>query len=53
MTFGCMSELYYCPSGNHTVEYDPMDFHRKVTCGDPCCDYSQKQFGFCEDHVAD
>jgi len=42
--FGCMTALHYCPHCNKTFEYDPDDYHRKITCGNAKCD--KKEFGF-------
>jgi len=41
--FGCMTALHFCPHCNKTFEYDPDDYHRKITCGNDKC---SKEFGF-------
>jgi len=41
--FGCMTALHFCPHCNKSFEYDPDDYHRKITCGNKKCD---KEFGF-------
>ena len=41
--FGCMTGLHYCPQCNKEFEYDPDDYHRKITCGNKKC---EKKFGF-------
>eukprot|EP00092_Neocalanus_flemingeri_P035736 GFUD01038909.1.p1 GENE.GFUD01038909.1~~GFUD01038909.1.p1 ORF type:complete len:594 (+),score=205.46 GFUD01038909.1:50-1783(+) len=41
--FGCMTALHLCPHCNKSFEYDPDDYHRKITCGNKKCD---KEFGF-------
>lgn len=41
--FGCMTAIHYCPHCKKTYEYDPDDFHRKITCGNEKCN---KPFGF-------
>ena len=43
MEFGCMSGIHKCPHCRKPYEYDPNDYHRKVTCGNPGC---LKTFGF-------
>ena len=41
--FGCMTALHYCPHCKKTFEYDPDDYHRKITCDNKKCG---KDFGF-------
>jgi len=41
--FGCMTALHFCPHCNKAFEYDPDDYHRKITCGNNKC---SKEFGF-------
>jgi len=41
--FGCMTALHYCPHCRKSFEYDPDDYHRKITCGNGKC---TKTFGF-------
>ena len=41
--FGCMTAIHRCPHCRKSFEYDPDDYHRKITCGNSKCD---KQFGF-------
>jgi len=41
--FGCMTALHYCPHCSKSFEYDPDDYHRKITCGNNKCN---KEFGF-------
>jgi len=41
--FGCMTALHFCPHCRKPFEYDPDDYHRKITCGNTKCD---KEFGF-------
>ena len=43
LKFGCMTALHYCPHCNKPFEYDPDDYHRKITCGNGKCN---KEFGF-------
>ena len=43
LKFGCMTGLHHCPHCNKTFEYDPDDYHRKITCGNGKCN---KEFGF-------
>ena len=43
LRFGCMTAIHYCPHCRKTFEYDPDDYHRKITCGNDKCD---KTFGF-------
>ena len=43
LKFGCMTALHYCPHCNKAYEYDPDDYHRKITCGNGKCN---KEFGF-------
>jgi len=41
--FGCMTALHHCPHCTKSFEYDPDDYHRKITCGNNKCN---KEFGF-------
>ena len=41
--FGCMTALHQCPYCRKAYEYDPDDYHRKITCTNAKCD---KEFGF-------
>lgn len=41
--FGCMTGLHYCPHCRKEFQYDPDDYHSKVTCGNEKC---RKEFGF-------
>lgn len=41
--FGCMTAHHYCPRCNKEMDYDPDDYHRKITCGNKNCN---KEFGF-------
>jgi len=41
--FGCMTALHFCPHCQKAFEYDPDDYHRKITCGNNKCN---KEFGF-------
>ena len=43
LKFGCMTGLHHCPHCRKTFEYDPDDYHRKITCGHSKC---SKEFGF-------
>ena len=43
LKFGCMTALHYCPHCRKEFEYDPDDYHRKITCGNNKCN---KEFGF-------
>ena len=43
LKFGCMTGLHYCPHCIKPFQYDPDDYHRKITCGNGNCD---KEFGF-------
>ena len=43
LKFGCMTGLHFCPHCNKSVDYDPDDYHRKITCGNGKCN---KEFGF-------
>ena len=43
LRFGCMTAVHLCPYCKKTFEYDPEDYHRKITCGNKKCD---KTFGF-------
>ena len=38
-----MTALHFCPHCNQQFEYDPDDYHRKISCGSQKCG---KQFGF-------
>ena len=38
-----MTALHYCPHCKKTFEYDPDDYHRKITCDNKKCG---KDFGF-------
>jgi len=41
--FGCMTAYHFCPHCKKAFEYDPDDYHRKISCGNPKC---TKTFGF-------
>lgn len=41
--FGCMTAFHFCPKCDKVFEYDPDDYHRKITCGNAKC---TKEFGF-------
>jgi len=41
--FGCMTAIHSCPHCRKPFEYDPDDYHRKITCGNERC---KKPFGF-------
>ena len=43
LKFGCMTALHFCPHCNRNFEYDPDDYHRKITCDNSKCN---KEFGF-------
>ena len=43
LKFGCMTALHFCPHCRKSFEYDPDDYHRKITCGNSKCN---KEFGF-------
>ena len=43
LKFGCMTALHFCPHCKKSFEYDPDDYHRKITCGNNKC---SKEFGF-------
>jgi len=43
LKFGCMTALHYCPHCRKQFEYDPDDYHRKISCGNEKCN---KEFGF-------
>jgi len=43
LKFGCMTALHYCPHCRKQFEYDPDDYHRKISCGNEKC---SKEFGF-------
>ena len=43
LKFGCMTALHFCPHCRKSFEYDPDDYHRKITCGNSKC---SKEFGF-------
>lgn len=43
LKFGCMTALHSCPHCRKPFEYDPDDYHRKITCGNAKCD---REFGF-------
>ena len=43
LKFGCMTGLHYCPHCNKPFEYEPDDYHRKISCGNGKCN---KEFGF-------
>ena len=47
--FGCMTAIHRCPHCRKTFEYDPDDYHRKITCGNNKCD---REFGFWMFNVA-
>ena len=38
-----MTALHYCPHCRKQFEYDPDDYHRKISCGNEKCN---KEFGF-------
>ena len=42
-TFGCMTAIHKCPACKKTFEYNPADYHRKISCGNGHC---SKVFGF-------
>eukprot|EP00116_Pleurobrachia_bachei_P003102 sb/3463364/ len=43
LKFGCMTAKHSCPHCRKSFEYDPDDYHRKITCGNGKC---EKEFGF-------
>ena len=43
LKFGCMTGIHHCPHCSKTFEYNPDDYHRKITCGNGKC---SKEFGF-------
>ena len=43
LKFGCMTALHQCPHCRKMFEYDPDDYHRKISCGNVKCN---KEFGF-------
>eukprot|EP00501_MAST-03F_sp_TOSAG23-6_P002270 GSMAST32.ASY1.ANO1.2370.1 assembled CDS len=48
MKFGCMTAVHKCPICKKTFDYDPDDYHRKITCGNKTgkCSKMKKPFGF-------
>ena len=43
LKFGCMTALHFCPHCRKSFDYDPDDYHNKITCGNIKCN---KEFGF-------
>ena len=50
LQFGCMTAAHRCPHCRRRYEYDPNDYHRKITCGSPKCG---RPFGFMLYHVSE
>lgn len=44
--FGCMTALHTCPHCRKSFEYDPDDYHRKISCGNDKCQKQGRTFGF-------
>jgi len=44
--FGCMTAIHLCPFCRKPFEYDPDDYHRKISCGSSKCIKEGKVFGF-------
>jgi hypothetical protein len=49
MSFGCMTAAHKCPHCRKAFDYDPNDYHRKITCGGDKC---KREFGFMQVRVA-
>jgi hypothetical protein len=43
LQFGCFTGIHKCPFCKKQYEYDPNDYHRKVSCGNEKC---TQKFGF-------
>jgi len=43
LSFGCVTANHKCPHCKRNFEYDPNDYHRKITCGNKGCTL---EFGF-------
>ena len=48
--FGAVTAIHKCPFCRKTFDYSPLDFHRKITCGNPGC---TREFGFHLYHISD
>lgn len=51
--FGCMTALHVCPHCRKSFEYDPDDYHRKISCGSDKCSKSKATIGFMMFKVSD